>query len=120
MKDGSLLGLHEPTPRKDGYRMNDTTKHHDNEHRTIIPTATLRDPSISNAARGLLVVMLSYPDGWKHSMTHLRDVTGATEHAVRVQMRELIEAGYVQRKRVQGGWDYVALESLPADDGTAR
>lgn len=77
-----------------------------------IPNETLQDPTIRNAARGLLVTMLSYPDDWEFNMTHLRKATGETEHALRAQMQTLLEAGYVKRWRVQRGWEYKVYESL--------
>lgn len=64
---------------------------------TAIPVAALQDSRISNAARGLLVCLLSFPDEWEFSMKRLTSATGEPEAALKAQMQELMQCGYVTR-----------------------
>ena len=79
---------------------------------TVIRDDVLRDERLSYRARGILAVILSRPDNWRTDAISL--CRGATEgrEAVRSALRELEEAGYIVRQRLQderGRWRSVAL-----------
>jgi predicted transcriptional regulator len=69
------------------------------ERFTIVANDSARDPRLSLRARGLLVTLLSLPDGWQTSTLAIsRDVREGRD-AVRVAARELEEAGYLMREK---------------------
>ncbi len=67
-----------------------------------IPNATARDTQLDRRALGLLVEILSFPDGWEMNADSL--ATDGTEgrNAVRAAMRKLEDAGYVVHIRHRG------------------
>lgn len=79
---------------------------------TPISNAAARDHRLSWRARGLLFEILSYPDGWEMSVDDLvkkaQAADGAAEgrDAMRRAMRELVDAGYVERVKYteNGRW----------------
>jgi hypothetical protein len=88
---------------------------------TIVPNETLRDSRLSDAALGLLVRMLSYPDDWEFSLKHLAGQNQSRLAAVRSSFQKLEEAGYVSRKQARGaqgrlsGWEY-EVSDRPSTD----
>jgi hypothetical protein len=62
---------------------------------TIIGNSALRDKSLSWAARGLLVYMLSLPSDWNVHENELLAHTTDKKLATHSAMEELIHAGYV-------------------------
>ncbi len=68
---------------------------------TTLDNETLRDPSLSLKARGLLVTCLSLPPDWRFSIRGLvaecKDGRAAIERA----LDELEAAGYLRRSRIQ-------------------
>lgn len=65
----------------------------------IVANAVARDPHLSLRARGLLLTLLSLPDGWETSTVAVaRDVKEGRD-AVRTAARELEQAGYLVRER---------------------
>jgi hypothetical protein len=72
---------------------------------TRIPNTAVHDPALDLKARGLLLVMLSKPDGWTFRERHLAEVCGVGRDQLRGAMQTLIDAGYVVRTResVDGG-----------------
>ena len=84
---------------------------------TILPNEFLLDETISDKARGLLARLLSRPDNWNLNINYLVK-TGKDGHtAVRSAIRELEEAGYIQRevsRHANGriiGVEYIIYES---------
>lgn len=76
---------------------------------TIIPNEVLNDARLSFKATGVLVYILSKPDGWRTLTTQLATAKKENEHAIRTAMQELEEAGYVHRwryKDAKGRWKY--------------
>lgn len=92
-------------------------------HFLTIPNATVRDPRISRRARGLLVELLSYADGWQTNSDDLADEGKGPEgrDAIRGALRELEGAGYLLRARVRdegGRWATVcAVYDTPQEPG---
>lgn len=77
---------------------------------TIIPDATLRDPRLSYAARGVLAEILSRPDDWVTTADAIwrrarseRGTAGEGRGALRGVFAELADAGYLHRARRQRG-----------------
>lgn len=74
--------------------------------RITMPRHIVRDDRLTWAARGLLTTIAAYlPDRILKQgelLAHAKD----GEHATRTAMRLLIELGYIERRRVQGDWEY--------------
>lgn len=80
------------------------------ENFQILPNATARDKRLSYRARGLLVLMLSYPPDWQFNRDWLaRQTDGEGVSAVRTALQELEKAGYLYRRRilVNGRFEWV-------------
>lgn len=60
----------------------------------------LQDQKLSFKAKGMLSYLLSLPDNWKINLTHLATVSTESIDATRSCMRELIVAGYIERKKL--------------------
>lgn len=76
-----------------------------------------QDERITLKAKGLLLFMFSFPDGWNFTMPWLQENTGTGRDSLRSAMKELIDAGYIERyaKRVDGesrfnGWEYCIFD----------
>jgi DNA-binding Lrp family transcriptional regulator len=66
---------------------------------TRVPNVTINDQKLDLKARGLLVFMLSKPDGWTFRERALADQTGVSREQVRTALARLTAAGYVRRVR---------------------
>jgi len=76
-------------------------------HFTIIANDILRNHRLTLRARGLLALLLSYPDNWKTSSTNLAKVCPEGRDAIRNALTELEENGYLKRQKRQdeaGRW----------------
>ncbi|MBR2683969.1 MAG: helix-turn-helix domain-containing protein, partial [Atopobiaceae bacterium] len=84
---------------------------HKNQNYTVMSNYHLRDRSLSLKAVGLLSKMLSLPDDWDYNLKGLMLLTKDGESSVRSDLKELEEAGYLERhtERVKGrfvtAWD---------------
>lgn len=99
---------------------------------TIIPNSALRDDRLSYCARGVLVELLSRPNGWEtnadalsdRARRHRGDVVGEGRRGLRSAFKELEATGYMVRRKEQGekGRFITVLEvyDAPQDRGTAR
>ena len=80
---------------------------------TVVPNQILNDGRISFKAKGLLVFILSKPDHWRTTTSHLASIGPDGRQAIQSMMRELEQAGYVVRRRYQdsatGQWRYDVL-----------
>ena len=74
---------------------------------TRVPNVTVNDSRLDLKARGLLLFMLSKPDGWRFRERTLADQCGVSRAQIRTAMQTLITYGYVRRVTVN-------------DDGTPR
>ena len=61
----------------------------------------LRDPNLSNKARGLLSTMLSLPDNWGYTTRGLAKICKDGVDGITAQLRELEQYGYLIRKRIR-------------------
>ena len=66
---------------------------------TRVPNSAVNDQRLDLKARGLLLLMLSKPDGWTFRERHLATVAGVGRDALRAAMQTLIDTGYVVRTR---------------------
>lgn len=69
---------------------------------TRVPNAAINS-GLSLKALGLLVFMLSKPDGWNFTERGLMSQLDTGRHALASAMGELIESGYVRRMSVSDG-----------------
>jgi len=67
---------------------------------TRIPNSAIADEQLDLKALGLLLVMLSKPDGWTFRERNLAEAGRVGRDALRTAMKTLIDAGYVHRSRV--------------------
>jgi hypothetical protein len=68
---------------------------------TVLPNAVLQDRRLSYTARGLLVDLLSRPDGWREDGRKMADSSPQGRHAVAKALRELTAYGYYLVERVR-------------------
>lgn len=92
------------------------------ENFQILPNATARDRRLSFRARGLLVMMLSYPPDWRFDRDWLaRQTDGEGSTAVRAALQELEKVGYLVRRRTrvkgQFTWDFILYRTPPETAG---
>lgn len=67
---------------------------------TRVPNTAVNDPALDLKARGLLLLMLSKPDGWRFNERNLAREAGVSRDQIRTSLQKLQEAGYVER-----GWE---------------
>ena len=76
----------------------------------------LRNRALSLKAKGLLSQMLSLPEDWDYTLQGLARINRESIDAIRQAIRELEQAGYIQRSRERDkkgrlrGSDYVIFE----------
>jgi hypothetical protein len=68
-------------------------------HFVIISNSVIRDQRLSWKARGLLAYLLSMPDNWKVTRTHLASVSKDGITVVNSTIKELEDAGYMKTWR---------------------
>jgi len=66
---------------------------------TRVPNSAVNDERLDLKARGLLLLMLSKPDGWTFRERHLAKISGVGRDQLRAAMQSLIETGYVVRSK---------------------
>lgn len=66
---------------------------------TRVPNSAVNDANLDLKARGLLLLMLSKPNGWTFRERQLAEAAGVGRDQVNTAMRKLIDAGYVRRYR---------------------
>lgn len=83
---------------------------------TTVSNAILNNTELSWAAKGLLVFLLSRPDGWQFYEAEISKHSKNGRRTTHAAMKELIQAGYVSRQKVRGekgqfsGWEYQVCE----------
>ena len=68
---------------------------------TTMSNHHLRNKNISLKAKGLLSLMLSLPEEWDYTIRGLAYISLEGVDAIRVAIKELEKAGYVDRKRIR-------------------
>ena len=61
----------------------------------------LRDPNLSNKARGLLSTMLSLPESWDYTTRGLAKICKDGVDGITAQLKELEQYGYLIRRRIR-------------------
>ena len=83
---------------------------------TVMSNHHLRNRALSLKAKGLLSQMLSLPEDWDYTLQGLARINRESIDAIRQAIRELEQAGYIQRSRERDkkgrlrGSDYVIFE----------
>ena len=72
-----------------------------NKNYTTMSNYHLRDPSLSNKARGLLSTMLSLPDNWDYTTRGLARICKDGVDGITAQLKELEQYGYLVRHRIR-------------------
>lgn len=72
------------------------------ERFVTIDKTGIEDETLSFKATGLLVYLLSKPDNWTISYRHLATIKKEGAHAIREALKELADAGYLHRQKIQG------------------
>ena len=76
-------------------------------HYTVVQNQVIRDRRLSWRARGILIYLLSMPDDWRTTASHLASTGLEGRDAIRACLEELETVGYIQRKKRQddrGRW----------------
>lgn len=69
---------------------------------TVIDNTAIEDARLSWRALGVLVFLLSRPDNWEANYRHLASLRGEGQYAVRGLLKELEDAGYIERRKERG------------------
>ena len=72
-----------------------------NKNYTTMSNYHLRDPNLSNKARGLLSTMLSLPDNWDYTTRGLAKICKDGVDGITAQLKELEQYGYLIRHRIR-------------------
>lgn len=75
---------------------------HRNDNYKTISCVGLDDPTLSWQAKGLLMYLITRPDGWKFRRSHLLRLSTNKEHSFRGVLRELRSHGYLCTKAHRG------------------
>ena len=93
---------------------------------TVMANHHLRDERLSLKAKGLLSMLLSLPDDWEISIRGLASIVTDGVGAVQTGINELIEAGYIVRRRQHAesgafaGFEYIIHEVPPCTENPAQ
>ena len=72
-----------------------------NKNYTTMSNYHLRDPNLSNKARGLLSTMLSLPETWDYTTRGLAKICKDGVDGITAQLKELEQYGYLIRHRIR-------------------
>jgi hypothetical protein len=78
---------------------------------TRVPNSAINDTRLDLKARGLLLLMLSKPDGWTFRERSLAKQAGVGRDQLRGAMQRLVDAGYVIRR-----WESVDGRPVPVTE----
>lgn len=82
---------------------------------TVIDQSIFKDKTLSNKALGMLCRMLSLPNEWEFSVEGLATLSTDGVSAVRSQLSELEEHGYLIRNYVRGDGKYSGIEYVVSE-----
>lgn len=89
---------------------------------TVMSNHHLKNPQLSLKAKGLLSMMLSFPDEWNYSERGLAAICKEGVDAIHSAIKELEKAGYMERHQLRGkggriiDTEYVIYEKPHAPD----
>ena len=69
---------------------------------TVMSNHHLKNPELSLKAKGLLSMMLSFPDGWNYSERSLASICKEGVDAIHSAIKELESTGYMERHQLRG------------------
>ena len=69
---------------------------------TVMSNHHLKNPQLSLKAKGLLSMMLSFPDEWNYSERGLASICKEGVDAIHSAIKELEAAGYMERRQLRG------------------
>ena len=69
---------------------------------TVMSNHHLKNPELSLKAKGLLSMMLSFPDGWNYSERGLASICKEGVDAIHSAIKELESTGYMERHQLRG------------------
>ena len=69
---------------------------------TVMSNHHLKNPDLSLKAKGLLSMMLSFPDGWNYSERGLASICKEGVDAIHSAIKELESTGYMERHQLRG------------------
>jgi hypothetical protein len=75
---------------------------------TVINNEPLQRPDLSLGAKGLLCLLMSYPENWDINLDDLTAASADGKHATRTAITELMKAGYVTREMRRESGRFVA------------
>lgn len=94
---------------------------------TMMDNRTINDERLSFGAKGVLLYLLSKKDNWTPIIIDIEKHNSRKEHYVRSAIKELIDYGYIERKKIREkgrfvGTEYIIFEnpSLREDFTTSR
>ncbi len=91
---------------------------------TVMSNHHLKNPQLTLKAKGLLSMMLSFPDEWNYSERGLAAICKEGVDAIHSAIKELEKAGYMERHQLRGkggriiDTEYVIYEKPHAPDTT--
>jgi hypothetical protein len=68
-----------------------------NDNFEVLPRATLQDSRLKMEELGLLVRLISYPQGWELRVDHIKKISGWGRDKTRDVLRRLVQLGYIKR-----------------------
>src|SRR6478609_1914849 len=68
---------------------------------TVLPNEILQDRRLTYTSRGLLIDLLSRPDGWREDGRHMADTSPQGRQAIYNALKELALAGYYRVVKVK-------------------
>ena len=90
-------------------------------HYAHVPNSTADDPNLAADALGVLVYLLAKPHDWKVSVANIRGRFGIARNRVYDILRELTEAGYIERSQARNPESrFVSVEYIVFDSPEAR
>ena len=69
---------------------------------TVMSNHHLKNPQLTLKAKGLLSMMLSFPDEWNYSERGLAAICKEGVDAIHSAIKELEKAGYMERHQIRG------------------
>jgi hypothetical protein len=86
-----------------------------NKDYTIVSNKIFKNKNLSLKAKGLLVLLLSFSDHWKLSISGLNSILKEGKRSIRSTINELIDHKYMERQQIRENgkiifWNYIVYE----------
>ncbi len=86
-----------------------------NKDYTIVSNKIFKNKNLSLKAKGLLVLLLSFSDHWKLSISGLNSILKEGKRSIRSTINELIDHKYMERQQIREHgkiifWNYIVYE----------